>query len=102
MDKLLPDAPRPTLVVCTKHRHFSREPSCGARGSKSLLKALIPLAQQAGVEVMPLPCLGECERGPNIKLMPAERLFHGVTQEALPMIVAEAAAWRPEGEPAKD
>lgn len=51
---------------------------------------------------MPLPCLGECERGPNIKLMPAERLFHGVTQEALPMIVAEAAAWRPEGEPAKD
>lgn len=94
METSEPDVPLPTLVVCTKHRHFSREPSCGARGSKSLLKALIPLARQAGIDVMPFPCFGECEHGPNIKLMPAERLFHGVTQEALPEIVAEAAAWK--------
>ncbi|WP_374338490.1 hypothetical protein [Leeia sp.] len=88
------DTPQPTtLIVCTKHRFLGQQPSCGGRGSKALLDALKPLAAAADIEVIPFPCLGECEHGPNIKLAPGGRFFHQVTMAQLPDIVAAAQAW---------
>lgn len=84
--------PEPTLIVCTKHRLFGEQPSCAARGSKILHKKLMPLANMVGVAVDTVPCLGECELGPNIKLAPYGDIYHHVSEADLPNLVVAALA----------
>ncbi|MBE9610702.1 (2Fe-2S) ferredoxin domain-containing protein [Chitinilyticum piscinae] len=71
------------IGVCT-HRRLDGQPSCAARGSEQLLPALRGRLAGEGrdVEVFPLGCLGDCERGPNVKIVGGE-LLHEVTLERL-------------------
>ncbi len=62
------------LVLCT-NRRMGNAPSCGARGNREVLAAL--LAQ--GFEAEAGPCLGMCARGPNVKILPGGTVLHAAT-----------------------
>ncbi|WP_018150431.1 (2Fe-2S) ferredoxin domain-containing protein [Leeia oryzae] len=82
------------LVVCVKKRYADHQPSCGGRGSQRLYEQLKMLAQPAGIAVVPFPCLGACEYGPNIRISPGGPFFNRVTETQLPDLIAEAISFR--------
>ena len=77
------------IVVCTNHRANPNNPSCGARGSEQVLAQL---SLQLKIEKIQIPietvqCLGYCNVGPNVRLVPNGRFFHQVTRESLKEII---------------
>lgn len=62
------------LILCT-NRRMGNAPSCGARGSREVLAALLAL----GFEAEAGPCLGMCARGPNVKILPGGTVLHTAT-----------------------
>ncbi|MCB6181980.1 (2Fe-2S) ferredoxin domain-containing protein [Leeia sp. TBRC 13508] len=83
-----------TLLVCVNQRLTDQKPSCGASGSKALLAALKPLVKEHGLNVGPISCLGLCEKGPNVRLVPAGPVFHHVTPEKLNALVVKAVEFK--------
>ncbi len=83
------------VAVCVKQRYGAHSPSCGGRGANNLIPELKQRLAVAGVAVRVEAsyCLGYCLMGPNVRLIPGGRLFHGVTHEKLDEIVAETAAF---------
>ena len=77
------------ILVCTNFRANPNNPSCAARGSKDVMVALtLELAKKN----MPIileesPCLGFCNIGPNLRLMPSGEFFHGVSDKKLSAII---------------
>lgn len=84
---------RPLVAVCVKQRYGAHNPSCGGRGAIYLIAELKQRLEAAGVaaRVEASYCLGYCLVGPNVRLIPGGRLFHGVTHEKLDQVVAETA-----------
>lgn len=80
-----------TLIICTNRRLDSGSPSCAARGSEALADALQQQLSAKGLDVTikRVECLGQCERGPNLRLAPGGPFYHGVTPEEVPDIVTE-------------
>lgn len=79
------------LLVCTNYRGNPNNPSCAARGSKSLFSALSQYCQHNNLDLQieESPCLGFCQVGPNAHLVPNGQFFHGILQDDLsPIIVA--------------
>ena len=80
------------IIVCTNYRANPNNPSCAARGSQEIFAAL---TQQLVQENMPIiveesPCLGFCELGPNLRLMPSGTFFHEVSDKKLSLIIKKA------------
>ena len=75
------------LRVCTNHRANLNHPSCSARGSNAILTSLVD--QDLGVEVEESPCMGLCNVGPNVRLVPDGICFNAVSREKLDDVVAE-------------
>jgi (2Fe-2S) ferredoxin len=65
------------LLVCVNRRFGRDRPSCAARGSEKLLKALVPMlaALDPPIAAFPAPCQGRCSRGPVVRVMPAGTLL---------------------------
>jgi NADH:ubiquinone oxidoreductase subunit E len=59
------------------------------RGSDQLLQQLQQLVRSAAlpVKITPLKCMGECERGPNLRIAPGEQFLHGLKTEDLPEVI---------------
>lgn len=78
------------LQVCT-HLRVGPGVSCGGRDSAALLPQLEAALQKAGagIEVETVQCFVRCARGPNLRLLPEGRFWHGVTADRLAEIVAE-------------
>ncbi|WP_028455622.1 (2Fe-2S) ferredoxin domain-containing protein [Chitinilyticum litopenaei] len=76
------------IGICV-HRRLKGQPSCAALGSPQLLTALRDRLASAGrlADVFPMGCLGNCERGPNVKIVGGE-LLHEVTLERLDVVLA--------------
>ncbi|MGB0747735.1 MAG: (2Fe-2S) ferredoxin domain-containing protein [Magnetospiraceae bacterium] len=68
-------------------------PSCKLRDSEELLATLKKLARDCGapVAVQPSICLSHCDHGPNVRIL-GGAVYHSVTQEDLPLILADAVA----------
>jgi hypothetical protein len=64
------------LLVCVNRRFGRDRPSCAARGSEKLLKALVPMlaALDPPIAAFPAPCQGRCSRGVTLRLLPSGRL----------------------------
>ena len=77
------------LIVCVNRRLTTRHPSCGARGSEALIEAITRGCGERGLQlgVETVLCLGDCERGPNLRLAPGGPHFHGMTQEDVPRLL---------------
>lgn len=77
------------ILVCTNFRANPNNPSCVARGSKEVISALTQeLAQKKlAITIEESPCLGFCDIGPNLRLMPNGEFFHGVSDNKLNPII---------------
>ena len=98
----------PRLTVCINRRPENGiSVSCGPRGGDAILAALKDeLARRgAAIELSTIPCLGLCQKGPNIRLAPGNNWFHGVRPQDAPAVVDAtlrhyAAVSAPPGDPA--
>ncbi|MBF0322083.1 MAG: (2Fe-2S) ferredoxin domain-containing protein [Magnetococcales bacterium] len=79
------------LLVCVKERISPTNPSCGKRGGTALAEAFADeLAQRhLPVKVKRILCLGECAKGPNVRIAPGGKTFHAVRIENVPEILQE-------------
>jgi NADH:ubiquinone oxidoreductase subunit E len=80
------------LFVCTNYRSNPNNPSCGARGSQSLLSALAQQCAQnnLAIQVEESLCLGFCQVGPNARLAPNGPFFHAMSPDGLSAIIEAA------------
>lgn len=85
-------AERPTsLVVCINNRFAASRPSCAMGGSEAIADALQQGIWQRGLPlaVERLHCLGECARGPNLRIAPGGKFYHHVKLADVPAILDE-------------
>jgi (2Fe-2S) ferredoxin len=78
------------LVICNNRRLTAQKPSCGAIAidlAEHLERLLTTMQLQIAIEYK--KCLGQCDRGPNIRLAPAGRFFHNVGEADFPEIIGE-------------
>ena len=80
------------MLVCTNYRANPNNPSCAARDSKQIAAEL-----QVGLEknnisigIEESPCMGFCNVGPNLRLIPNGEFFHEVSAKKLPEIIQAA------------
>ena len=86
---------RKRVTVCINYRANPDLPSCGARGGNEVAQALKAAvsANNLPVEVVTFNCLGECERGPNVKLSPSGEFCHGVRLDDLAPVLEKISAF---------
>ena len=86
--QLIPSKYRKLVLVCTNLRDNGRE-SCGAKGSAEIhakLKAAMSAADPL-VRVSKTGCLGNCETGITVVIMPDNKWFGAVKESDIPAIV---------------
>jgi NADH:ubiquinone oxidoreductase subunit E len=83
------------ILVCTNYRANPNSPSCAARGSKEIVPALMQQLQNKNVpiEIEEIQCMGYCNVGPNIRLMPNGKIFHAVSTESFMEIIKATKAF---------
>lgn len=79
------------VIVCVNYRANPDQPSCAARGSEEI--ALCIEAEVAkrnlAVCVERFNCLGQCERGPNVRLAPDGKFFNRLSKQDVPVLMVE-------------
>ena len=80
------------ILVCTNFRANPNHPSCAGRGSKEAALGLTRELQDKNVkiEIEESPCMGYCNIGPNMRLIPGGEYFHEVTDKKFTEIIAAA------------
>ncbi len=73
-----------SLIACTNKRAPINK-SCGVSGSEKIITAIEKEIDKRGlkVKVERVGCLGECERGPNMRIAPGGKFFRQVTLESV-------------------
>ncbi|MBF0357528.1 MAG: (2Fe-2S) ferredoxin domain-containing protein [Magnetococcales bacterium] len=81
------------LVACIKERITNR-PSCGGRGSIAIIDKIETEIKnrELPIPVERISCLGECSKGPNMRIAPGGKFFYGTTEDKIPEIIDELAA----------
>lgn len=75
--------------MCVNRRLGHDKPSCAARGSEAIARALECAAAGTGVTVTRLKCFGRCAEGPNVRIQ-GGRFFRDARLQQVPAILAEA------------
>ena len=89
-----PDRPpfERVIFVCCNEREPG-EAACANRGSVELHKAIKERVKALGlkdrIRVTRSLCLGLCEKGPNIVVMPEGEWYHHVTATDIPTILSK-------------
>lgn len=80
------------LLVCTNYRANPNNPSCATRDSKEILTALTLQLQskKVSIEVEEIQCIGYCNVGPNVRLIPNGEIFHEVSAKKFGEIIKAA------------
>lgn len=81
-----------SLLICTHHRNNPNQPSCGARGAQTIKQAFADAVASENLKlgIVEIQCLGECEAGPNMRLIPSGPVFHHVELEQVPTVIDAA------------
>ncbi len=84
-----------SILICTNHRANPNQPSCGARGAANIKHKLSDAVSKLGLalEVKEIQCLGECDEGPNLRLIPGGPSFHHVDVNSIPKILKVAKSF---------
>lgn len=71
------------VLVCINRRYTLGQPSCAARGSEQLAHAIEKeiTRRHLNLQVECVLCLGFCDRGPNLRLMPGGPFLHHISQD---------------------
>lgn len=77
------------IVVCVNHRANPDKPSCGARGGEAIACALEQALEKDGltIPVERFNCLGRCETGPNLRLVPAGPFYQQLSIADIPTLI---------------
>jgi NADH:ubiquinone oxidoreductase subunit E len=77
------------MLVCTNYRANPNNPSCAARNSKEIMSKLVLQLQKENIaiEVEEIQCLGYCNVGPNVRLIPNGEIFHEVSNKKFAKII---------------
>ncbi len=80
------NSPPTSVVICVNRRFRADQPSCAARGSVEIADALERGIAERGIDILMerICCLGECTRGPNVRLVPGGSFYFGITLEDVP------------------
>jgi NADH:ubiquinone oxidoreductase subunit E len=83
------------ILICTNFRANPNTPSCAARGSKEVAAALAQQLAQKNVviEIEEIQCMGFCDIGPNVRLIPNGEFFHAVSTKQLAKIIKAAKSF---------
>lgn len=70
----------PKLLVCTQLRHAPNPHSCGLVGSHVLAERLEREIRNSRLEITveQSACMGMCQNGPNVRLLPDGKNWHRV------------------------
>jgi NADH:ubiquinone oxidoreductase subunit E len=84
-----------SILVCTNHRMNPNQPSCGARGAIELKQAITDAVekQDVNIAVKEIQCLGECEAGPNARLIPGGPIFRHLKHDDVSQLIQAAKAF---------
>ena len=77
------------LQVCIQQRFGPNPECCSNKGSPKLLEALKAEISnhRLNVDVVSSNCLLECEDGPNVKLLPTNRMWNRVSKDTFVEII---------------
>lgn len=80
------------IIICVNYRANPNQPSCAARGSTEIAVRIEQEAARQGipVELERIYCLGYCEQGPNLRLIPNGRFFHRFDCKDIPQLLSES------------
>lgn len=83
------------ILVCTNYRANPNCPSCAARGSKEMVTDLMHQLQNKNIsiEMEEIQCMGYCNVGPNVRLIPNGKIFHAVSTESFTEIIKATKAF---------
>lgn len=78
--------------MCTNLRANPNNPSCATRNSRLVLDTLKAelTKKNIAIEVEESPCMGYCNVGPNLRLVPNGEFFHGVSTKSLAKVIKAA------------
>jgi (2Fe-2S) ferredoxin len=84
-----------SILICTHERYNPNQSSCGHRGSKQLKLQLTEAVAAAGIPIgiKEIQCLGMCEVGPNIRLIPRGATYQNVKEDDIANIIEGAKAF---------
>ncbi len=76
------------IYVCTNMRGGSNKPSCGVRGGKQLKERLQKACHdhKLGVDIEEIVCLGQCEKGPALRIAGGNFFFGDNSNDVLPVL----------------
>lgn len=82
-----------TIIVCVNHRSNPDQPSCAARGGIEIADCLEAeiVRNQLNIDIERFNCLGVCERGPNLKILPSGHFVYGAQLADIMTLVSKAA-----------
>ncbi|MBF0381443.1 MAG: (2Fe-2S) ferredoxin domain-containing protein [Magnetococcales bacterium] len=77
-----------SLITCIKER-FTGKPSCAGRGSVELIDDIEKEIKNRGLPVVVerVHCLGECAKGPNMRIAPGGSFFYGMNRDKIPELM---------------
>ena len=80
------------ILVCTNFRANPNNPSCAGRGGNLVLDALKTQLSKLNIaiEVEASQCMGYCNVGPNVRLVPNGEFFHEVSTAKLAKLIKAA------------
>ena len=81
---------RPTaLLICVNHRYGDDKPSCAARGSLPIAEAVETGVAERRIDlaIERIICLGQCTKGPSMRLAPGREFLLGVNLGQVPGIL---------------
>jgi (2Fe-2S) ferredoxin len=99
-------AARPKLFVCINQRAPEEGVSCGPRGGCAIHAALVDAlaAEPVDAEIVTARCLGTCDKGPSLRIVPNNSWFYGAHVEDVPALIGHlrVAAQEFEARPQKE
>jgi hypothetical protein len=66
------------ILICVNRRFKADEPSCAARGSFAIAKAIEAGVRERRIDITVerFICFGQCRNGPTVKLTPGDFILH--------------------------
>jgi (2Fe-2S) ferredoxin len=82
------------LVMCVNRRYQLGQRSCAGSGGKAIAEALEKgiAARKINIGVHRIVCLGQCSRGPSMRLAPGGRFFFEMSLEKVSALLDELEA----------
>lgn len=83
----------PGIAVCINRRD-GKQAACADRGAEALLEDLRARLSATGLEleIRTIECLGLCDEGPIMRVIPGGPVFTGMTAERLDAVIDAARA----------